>query len=464
MNTLDDLRHTLDQHSHDASGLDPAARRDALGARITSAKRRRNAVRGGLVAATVVAVAGAVTLPMLGSDDGAGPAGRTLLGQQAPATVSTYDNTYRFLEGTEDPSASTLDIEVGHSDETRILTWATAGDDQDVRVDGPWEQRWDSSRADFDDWVTIPEGFEGTVTVTSATGSEGLGAALYAADPTLLPDVVEAFHGQYFRAEGPTTRRVGLAVGERGETELSFPYRDAGKGLSVVVSCKGVPAGLSVNTEVVGSGSSHGYSKECQGDDGGAGDGAGSLTKDLGLTPGHSVHLSDDGSQADGTARVWISRSVKDLTPLDPADYPEARLAAAAYTSVGETQDIAGVDWQAETIRWEQGHLWRLDRVVPDAANQSHDIADEAADAPILVQELTRSRGGLSLMASVRVDGEETGGSALVQPDNGTSWQTTVVAKGSKVVELRAEPQGRGSKGAEVDPSAQTLLIYRLVP
>lgn len=457
MNTLDDLRHTLEQHSHDTSGLDPVTRRTRVGERITTTKRRRAAARGGVALAAVVAVAGAVLLPMSGDDVEVKPAARTLLGQEAPASLTAPDHTYRFVRGVEDAEASTLEVDLEFSDQMRILSWTTAGDDQGVRVTGPYDDQWESVRGDFEDWVAIPPGFTGAVTVaTNTPGTAGLGAAVYEADPTSLPDVVDGFHGQYFRAEGPTTRRIAVAVGEPGETELTFPYRDAGRQISIELSCDGLPAGLAVHAEVGGMGTST-KTDVCQGDRGDE-ENVTLLTKDLGLVPG-STSTADVGDDewSDGEARVWISESITDETPVDPADHPEAQLAAAVYVPKEEPVVLAGST--VPTTTWHNGHLWRLVRSETDVVGPQ-EVSGLTRGTPglvIVVTEAGRRRADVAI--TTFVDGELIDRVNVTMMDGGSSYGPVTIPLGAREVETRIRPMQRG---VELDAS-QHLAGYELL-
>lgn len=462
MNTLDDLRHTLETHSHDAAGLDPLSRRTQLGARIAHARRRRNAVRGGVAAAAVVAVASALLVPTLGGDgepERREAADRTVLGQEVPPTLVAPDHTYHFTESWSDAETSSLEVDLEFSTATRILSWATAGDDQGVRVTGPYDARWDSTRGDFEDWVAIPDGFEGTVTIaTNNPGAEGLGAALYEADLTAVPGVVPGFHGQYFRGEGPISRRIGVGVGERGETELTLPYADAGTHVAIEVSCAGLPAGLWINASVGGAQTSR-ESDLCQGDsvDGGR-ENFTLLTKDLGLTPGGWSSRANGSAWPDGDARVWVSRSPDDDTPVDAADHPDARLATAVYVPKEAPVEVAGND--VPPFTWHDGHLWALTRTATDVSGP-WPVTGLPAGTPGLVTVITEAGPrDEDVTLTTLADGQQLTRVNVGLAAGGASSGPVVLPLGTREVEARVAPMGGGDRDPDV---RQHLALYELV-
>lgn len=457
MNTLDDLRSTLEQHSHDSGTLDAPARRSQLAGRIAAARRRRNAVRGGVALAAVAAVAAAVVPTLVGPDD-TEPAARRILGMEAPPTLEAPDHTYRFVEGHAERDATELDVEVGPSDRPRILTWATADEDQGVQVTGPDEDRWESTRPDFTDWVPIPRGFEGTVTVSATEPtSTGIGAALYEADPTALPDVVEGFHGQYFRAEGPLTRRTAVGVGERGETELTFPFRNVGPQLSVEVSCTGLPAGLAIHAEA-GGGKTITETDACLDPDEEEGR---ALTTDLGLVPGSTSTRGGGRPWGDGEVRVWISRSVDDETPVDPADHPGARIAAALYEPLEgqEPQTLARTDLDVVPTLFERGHLWSLAGTISDPSTP-WDVASSTQVDPALVGVVTAAGSrDAGAVVTLLADGTAIDESRVVLSRSSAATGRVLLPVGAREVTVRSAPM-EDYPDSEV---TQHLALYELV-
>ena len=456
MNNLDDLRSTLEQHAHDVRPLDATTHQAQVKGRIMEIRRRRNAVRGGVALAAVVAVAAGVLIPSLSRDGGQDlAADRTVLGMEAPAVVEAPDHTYHFVESNEDPDESEVSVYVEQSERPRILVWATAGDDQQVSVDVPHHLEWQSVRPDFADRVTIPSSFHGFISVTNTSGQTGVGAAVYEADPAELPDVVEAFHGQYFRKTGPETRRLGVGVGERGQTELTVPYADAGGHISVVLSCEGVPAGMAVHTDVIGAGGTSADTEVCGGDSE-DGELRFTLTRDLGLAPSTRSDRDSEELGPDGEARVWISSSHTNRTAVDPADHPDARLAAAVYGPREEPEPLG--DFAIAPTTWADGHLWELVSTANDVGGTPQDVSDLSASAPALAQVFTVLDRKGTVQVTTRVDGKRVGNSSNIGllKDSG-SLSRTLVPLGSRTFEEKAEP--RDKRDVKV---TQHVALYRL--
>ena len=84
MNTLTDLRRTLDQHADDVADPTAVVRTAAVHHRVAVARRRRRTVGTGVVAGVLVAVAAVVVWPRVSSDPV--PAAPVLLGEKAPTT------------------------------------------------------------------------------------------------------------------------------------------------------------------------------------------------------------------------------------------------------------------------------------------------------------------------------------------------------------------------------------------
>ncbi|GGD08994.1 hypothetical protein [Nocardioides daphniae] len=447
MNDLNAIRRALDTHSHAlGSTIDGVTRSRQVHDRIDSSRRRRNRVRSGLALAAVAAVA-AVVVPQLGGD-GPDAADRTVLGMQAPSTVETPAYSYRFAEGFEGNTKRLLRVEIEASDTPRILTWATATDDQDVQVRVPESTAWDSSRDDFADWVEIAPGTEGTVEIASNTGAVGLGAALYEADPSALEDVVTGFHGEYFRAGTPTAERIGAAVGDPGQLDLRIPFDGSHRRISVEFSCKGLPAGAVIHAGWDGSGSMADAGDACQ-------DGEGRGQDDLGLTLNWMSH---DTATFKGEARVWVARSEDDETPLDPADHPDARLAGAVYTPTVDVVPVPGADITLDRTYLHDSHLWQLKEVYPSTAD-GRVISSIAQDGPALAVVSTTARGKKQTVATVVLaDGRQIGdGSKFGLWDGGTGTEYAVLPRGTGRLETQAKVEGKGPA------PTQHVGVYRLL-
>ena len=93
MNTLSDLRRTLDQHAGDVADPAAVARAAAVHHRVAVVRRRRRAVGAGVLALVVAAGVTTAVWPR-GSQEPA-PAAPVVLGQRAPTTIGSLGYTYR---------------------------------------------------------------------------------------------------------------------------------------------------------------------------------------------------------------------------------------------------------------------------------------------------------------------------------------------------------------------------------
>ena len=93
MNTLSDLRSTLGEHAEQVPDGEAVARTAAVRHRVSVVRRRRRAVGAGVLSLALL-VGGAATLANRGHSD-ALPSAPTVLGVQAPTTMTSLGYTYR---------------------------------------------------------------------------------------------------------------------------------------------------------------------------------------------------------------------------------------------------------------------------------------------------------------------------------------------------------------------------------
>jgi hypothetical protein len=333
MNTLHDLRATLDQHAHDVHDDVSVARVAAVAGRARQARRRR---AGAVVAAAAVVVAGVVTAPMLA--DPTPPHGqRWLAGHEAPATIESLGYTYRFVEGVESGDRPAR-LPLGVSDGPRLVTWASEADEVEVdaNIDG---YSTTSMATGFGDFVVVPPPESPRFTVRADGARSAL--AVYELDPDELPEgITEA--GLTFRERVGSDRFVEAVVGERGDTDVSATITLPEGGLRVADHCEGVATndGLWVNVEIGDGGSA--ASSGCDADEFDPG-GVGGTTFEEGAfgEPGDTVRV-----------RMWVSERVEG--PVVPV--PDARLAFGAYSVGPPAAVVAG--WDMPQLYEHEGHLW----------------------------------------------------------------------------------------------------------
>ncbi len=229
MNTLDDLRATLDRHADDIDNDTTTARVTSVRARAVRARRQRAGAVVGSAAAVATVVAAAALLPAGTTEPG--PADRSLLGRTAPAELSALGYTYAFDEGVEnEDGASAIQLEA--SDEPRLLTWATG--DTLVRVVDPYDVAV-SDRVEFDDWAYVAPGQEGTWTV-HATNS-----ALAVYELTDDRPAGVTVDGTTFREQVGSDLLLDAEIGEVGQDEVTVTYTVPEGRTRWATFCQGAP-------------------------------------------------------------------------------------------------------------------------------------------------------------------------------------------------------------------------------
>lgn len=239
MNTIDDLRATLQHHAADLPDELDHARGAAVHQRVRVARqRRRQAVAGGIAAAVALTV-GAVNLIHLPSSPS--PADqRTLAGFLAPDTMSSLGFGYRFEQGSD--GSGTVTLRLPASDQPRLISWAgsTAGE---VSVVTPDRQL--TSDQDFADFTTIYGGESGDVTVT---GPGEVAVAVYTLDE-LAPGIAQ--DGVVFRDQVAAAPLLGAAFGDTADP-ISLEVTTPTGRIRVAAVCRNAPAGAWLRVAIDG--------------------------------------------------------------------------------------------------------------------------------------------------------------------------------------------------------------------
>lgn len=261
MNSIDDLRRTLDTHaqSTDRRGIDPTS----LHASIATAKRRRSATRAGAAVAAVAAVAAASLLPTWLDGDGRDlqPAAPVLLGVQAPQTKSALDLTYDYTASQSTATGREVTLELGPRPkdgpvpDQPLLTW-TADDPAatvTVTLEGETDDEdrviWSSTTNEFEDHVVV-EGWAGE-RVTVAASTPGVAAAVYRVDPD-APIPGESDGDLVFRQSQSGRDLLGSAFGEPGATTLTATLPVRGDVVMIGTHCSGFGEDAAVDLLVDG--------------------------------------------------------------------------------------------------------------------------------------------------------------------------------------------------------------------
>lgn len=334
MNTLDDLRRTLDTHAHDVHDDATHARTAAVRGRAVAVRRRRAA---GVGAAAALAVVGALVAPQLVSDPDPQLADRTLLGRVAPETMQSLGYTYRFVEGVEkDGNAS---LRLPETDGPRLVTWASPA--EEVEVFTTEEGRTtDSDRTAFDDFAFVHPGASGRWTVRA--GGEPTALAVYELDEDALP-AGTTVGGVTFRQEVANQQLVVADALDEGSAVLTVratvPETER---MWLAEFCQGVSSEsrLWVNTSVDGDGATASGGCDEDGFDPAVGSG----------TWLEARHLPEPGEEVE--VRMWVSRGIDG----DPLLHEGARMALALY-DLGEPAAVVG-GWEMEPLVEHDGHLW----------------------------------------------------------------------------------------------------------
>jgi len=314
MNTLQDLRSALDAHAAEVTDTVTADRVAAVTSRARVVRRRRAV---GIAAAAALAVGSAGVLTLL-------PGGRDLSPTDAPDSMTSLGWRYQVSDTVRE-DGDKVSAELEPSDLPRLVSWATAGEDQSVVVRLEGAETWASDVVDFGDFVWVPPGFGGRVTVT---GEPGLVLATYELDQSVAPEGVGEGIGT-LREDVAGHQQVGAGVGEPGQASLEVPV-DADRGvLQLAYGCDGLPRGYDVRIGVVGA---PGWFS--------SGDGC---TWGSGFDPGGSAGVGMPGRWGPGAAlRMWVVRAG---VAVDDGDLPDLRLSLGAYALADEPLTLARNDF-----------------------------------------------------------------------------------------------------------------------
>ena len=439
MNSLDDLRSTLESHSHDAAGLDPVARSSQLKGRIAAARRRRNAVRSGLTVAVVAAVVSVATLPGL-RDGGQTPepaasvAERTTLGEVAPATMAALGRPYEFVSHSTNATGTSVTLEPDFSEEPPLLSWTTRDPAATVTVTDDSEKvLWSSQAGSFSDHVVLDQWNGGRVTVTST--APGVAAALYAFDTDgEIAGVSEG--GVTFPQKEDGRGLLTGGFGGRGTVRMRMPFDVSTGRISLAVHCSGAED-AAVHATIEGETISHG---ECD-------------SPASGIERSTTTFTLGPGQRAD-ELEVELVRSVTDTRPVD-REYPDVLLGAAIYEP-RESSEFEGISTESTTEH--SGHLWTIetDKNSKPAARLTVDLDTTEPHLVAGVQSGTRGDaddvlGGIGL----EVDGDEVNLPGGVTSPDGVSTTPLLVAPGAEKVAV--------TPGTDPAVTGTQLVVWRLL-
>lgn len=380
MNTLRDLRASLDQHAGEIpADATVQARVSAVRARAVRVRRRQS---GGVVAAAAV-VAAVVAVTTWLPNGALQPAGqdRTLLGREAPAEMSALGYTYAFAEGVEsEDGASSLELE--SSDEPRLLTWA-AEDTTSVTLVSPGRETRVSQGVGFDDWLVVPPGSEGTYRLREAA------TALAVYELTDDRPAGTTVDGITFREEVAGARLLDAAVGDLGDGELSISFVAPRGKVRISSLCADGGRGVWVHIDYFGQ---PGFS-------------SGPTCTDFVFDPGGGGGTT---SRSVGRAgeRVTLRMYLTDGERGPRVDPAEVRLGLGAY-EVPEPVDTIVPGFQAAEVTEYDGHLWTYQRTIRGDGSGVL-VFENPGSAQRLVEAAFRGGGRGTILFN---DGQQTRGS-----------------------------------------------------
>jgi hypothetical protein len=337
MNTLSDLRRTLDQHAGDVADPAAVARAASVHHRVSVVRRRRRALGAGAVA--LVVAAGVTTATWSRDPQGAPPAAPVVLGQRAPETIGSLGYTYR-TDGDGEAFGLRGAIHVSASTKPQLYSWTTDGARQ-VSVTLPNGDVVHSARVGFHDFAVVNPGESGKLTVRVSRGHVGLASYV-------LTDAAPAGYtkaGVTYRGTVAGVPLLTARIGDLRQAVLRTSFVAPHGQVSVQDMCVGLPKGDVVNVSINHRGRIGG---EC--------DSAG--TFDPGSSGSYVMHIGHPGRRVQ--VRIWASAGFHDTTPLPASSVPSLRMGVAVYGPVSQ-QPIAG-NFVATVVE-HGGHTWRLTSV-----------------------------------------------------------------------------------------------------
>lgn len=309
MNSLTDLRRTLDLHAEDVADPAAVARTTAVHHRIAVVRRRRRAAVAGT--ATFVLLAGVAGLLIPRGSSHAVPTAPTLLGEQAPAWEKSLGFRYD-TDGSGESFTGSGSIRVAKSDQPQLYSWTTS---QRTRVDVtlPDGRVWVSHRSHFSDYVVVPPGEAGTLKLAADEGQ--VAVASYR-----LSDVTPEGYtkdGTTFREDVAGAKLLRAMVSDRGQTEMTSSFVLPHGALGLALVCSGLPRGYAVHVSVDGFAQTSPSEDECRASrlyDAGAG-----------VSPTFRP-VSKPGTRV--SVRMWVTRGGRDLAT---GSVPDLRMGAGVY-------------------------------------------------------------------------------------------------------------------------------------
>jgi hypothetical protein len=333
MNTLTELRRTLERHADDIADPATVARTASVHHRIAAVRRRRRAVGAG--AAVLVAVTGIATAQLRSEPVTA--AGPVVLGQRAPGTMTSLGYTYRATGAARVIHGSGT-VVLSESSTPRLLSWTT---DRAATVTFvlPGDEVHRTRVTGFQDFLAVP--VDVAVRVRVSAGPASVGIATYSLTDAAPSGYTKA--GVTYRDVVAGAHLLTAVIGDEGNTSVSSSFVAPHGYVTLGVMCTNLPKGDVVNVSFGNGGpvSSSGCDS-----DGSFDPGSSSFTGFRSRHPGHLVRV-----------HAWISKGFHDLTQVPRNSVAGSRLGVGVYGPVAQTR-VGGVSVPTEIET--QGHTWRL--------------------------------------------------------------------------------------------------------
>lgn len=428
MNTLDDLRTALAREAEAAPSGHHTDRVSAVRGRVAVHRRRQRAAAA-FVAVAAIGTAGVVaTMP----DSERTPVAAQVFGIDVPETMTSLGWTYELDDTVVEGDAQSVEVELPASDEPRLVSWATRGDDHVTVERSPGYEPYASQAPDFADFVLLHPGESTTVSIRGAEA--GIALATYTLDLNDLPEGVGEGLSR-FRTSVVDRDFLIARQGEVGQASVSVSLvgpADPDRSLSVRVTCEGAPAGSTVNVGVEGDVGSLQFGR-CRGPE---------------FDPAGNVDATFDPREFAGrdiTLRAWLT----DRDGQEVTQAPGVRLGLGAYHEDAPGLSAFGHDFPR--LMESDGHVWEMVDHVNDLRGGAV-LTLPSTGGAYLVTAGADGPGEMRLDA----DGDPFGGDFRFEMA-GSIGHLLVPAE-TREVRLTASGLGRRSSVPAV-----TLVLYELV-
>ena len=419
MNSLTDLRRTLDRHADDVADPATIARTTAVHHRIAVVRRRRRAAGAGVLSLALLAGVAGLAIPRLG-DHEVLPAGPVVLGEQAPGSIRSLG--YAFdATGQSQVIRGSGKIRLGESDTPRLLSW-TLSDATTARFTLPGPEVHRTKVTHFGDFLYVPAGEPGPILVSAPGGSVGI--ATYAVSDRVTPPGYTR-DGVTYRSTVAGTSLLTARIAD-GTSDVSSSYVAPDGPVQVRVLCTSLPRGYVVNVSLNGQGRVSSGGAPCDSDG----------TFDPGASGYVQLRQGRPGERV--VVRAWVSRSMRDATAVPASELSDARIGVGVYGPVDQVR-LGG--YQVPRTIEAEGRTWTLGDL--DQGRPGDVLGFAATPADRMATAAWHSTGRSTI--DVRVDGDVT--SSGESASGGQAAMPGIWVPGGSRMRVTM-PRGSGAFGA----------------